>query len=92
MPGQAGSENVQVSPLEHPAVKAWSELWPGRSADDGAPKVLKDEKETSAYLRRVGPGGSNVIAKRCRRRISRGRAVLVRSQAARFGIDGACTT
>jgi hypothetical protein len=52
--------------LEHPAVQAWAELAPGRVKPERI-EVLKEKANGAVYrLVGVGPGGSGVIAKRCR--------------------------
>jgi hypothetical protein len=51
---------------EHPAVKAWAELGPGRVEPERI-EALKEKKKGAVYrLAGVGPGNSAVIAKRCR--------------------------
>jgi mRNA-degrading endonuclease YafQ of YafQ-DinJ toxin-antitoxin module len=52
---------------EHPAVRAWGALAPARVEPDCV-VVLKRKENGAVYrLAGVGPGGSAVIAKRCRR-------------------------
>jgi hypothetical protein len=59
-------ETITTNLLEHPAVEAWAELQPERVEPDQI-EVLKLKKKGSVYrLDGVGPGGSAVIAKRCR--------------------------
>lgn len=66
MPKHMTGNIVQVDPLEHPAVKAWIKLQPGRVGPEGI-ETLKKEKKSGVYrLEGVGPEGSAVIAKRCR--------------------------
>jgi hypothetical protein len=56
--------------LEHPSVRAWSELGPRRVEPEQI-EVLKGEKKSSVFrLAGVGPGNSAVIAKRCRQAIA----------------------
>jgi thiamine kinase-like enzyme len=51
---------------EHPAFKAWSALAPGRAPPERI-DVLRRKKKSAVYrLTGAGPGGSAVVAKRCR--------------------------
>ncbi len=51
---------------EHPAVWAWHELYPKR-AEPNFIEVLREGRKSCIYrLDGVGPGGTTVIAKRCR--------------------------
>lgn len=55
---------------EHVAVKAWRKLWPKCGEPDEI-RVLKKEKKGGVYqLRGVGPAGSAIIAKQCKRAIA----------------------
>jgi hypothetical protein len=59
-------ETITTNLLEHPAVEAWAELRPERVEPEQI-EVLKFKKNGAVYrLGGVGPGGSAVIAKRCR--------------------------
>jgi len=59
-------EIMRTDLFEHPAVKAWSELLPGRVEPESI-EILKEHRKSAVYrLTGVGPGGSAVIAKRCR--------------------------
>src|SRR5882724_12827005 len=52
---------------EHRAVKAWGQLQPERVEPDSI-EILKLKNKSAVYrLAGVGPDGSAVIAKRCRR-------------------------
>ncbi|HET7088603.1 MAG TPA: hypothetical protein VFL17_08135 [Anaerolineae bacterium] len=51
---------------EHPAVRAWGELWP-RWAEPERVEILKDHAKSTVYrLEGVGRGRTAIIAKRCR--------------------------
>ncbi len=52
---------------EHPAVKAWAALNPARVEPDGIETLKLRDKSAVYRLGGVGPDGSAVIAKRCRR-------------------------
>ena len=66
MPKQRTAKILQINLLEHPAVKAWGELQPGRVKPDQI-EILKQKKKGSVYrLVGVGLGNSAVIAKRAR--------------------------
>jgi len=57
--------------LEHPAVKAWSQLQPERVEPENI-EILKLKRKSAVYrLIRARPNSEPVIAKRCRRRIAR---------------------
>jgi hypothetical protein len=63
-------EIIRADLLEHPAVKAWSELGPERAEPERI-EILREGrkkkwKSTVYRLEGVGPAGSAVIAKRCR--------------------------
>jgi len=50
---------------EHPAVKAWGKLLPGRVEPESI-EILQEHKKSAVYrLVGVGPRGSTIIAKRC---------------------------
>jgi phosphotransferase family enzyme len=70
MPNRVPKGVIPTNLLEFPAIKAWRELRPELVQPDRI-EILKGHKETamrSAYrLVGVGPEGSAVIAKRCRR-------------------------
>jgi hypothetical protein len=59
-------ESAEARLANHPAVRAWRKLEPGRAEPAGI-EVLKDEKRDRGVYRLagVGPGGTNVVAKRC---------------------------
>lgn len=68
MPANLNSDALRGNSLQHPAVRAWSRLGPSRVEHERVHK-LYNEKKTQVYkLHGVGPDGSNVIAKRSRRR------------------------
>jgi hypothetical protein len=50
----------------HPAARAWQELQPGRVESESIETLKETEKSVVYRLKGVGPGGSAVIAKRCR--------------------------
>jgi hypothetical protein len=56
----------QTAAEEHPAVRAWRETQLGRGEPDGIDTLQEREKAAVYRLKGVGPGGSAVIAKRCR--------------------------
>lgn len=68
MPERAMTEIVRTNLLEHPAVKAWEALRPAR-VEPAAIETLqgKQDKAQAYRLHGVGPGGTAVVAKRCRR-------------------------
>src|SRR2546423_510573 len=51
--------------LEHPAVGAWSDLNPERVEPEQIETLRRASKSSIYRLQKAGPGGSNVIAKRC---------------------------
>jgi len=58
---------IRTDLMEHPAVRAWSELRPARVVPE-AIEILKSRNDSKVYwLSGVGPGGSNVVAKWCPR-------------------------
>ena len=58
---------IRTDLVEHPAVRAWSELRPARVVPE-AIEILKSRNESKVYwLSGVGPRGSNVVAKWCPR-------------------------
>src|SRR3990170_1030078 len=66
MPKHAAVEIIRSNLLEHPAVKAWSELLPERIEPESV-EILRERKGSAIYrLEGVGLAGSVVIAKRCR--------------------------
>jgi Phosphotransferase enzyme family len=67
MPKRATIEILRTDLLEHPAVKAWRRLLPGRVEPESI-EILGEWKNDSAVYRLegVGPRGSTVVAKRCR--------------------------
>jgi hypothetical protein len=66
MPKQATIEILRTDLLEHPAVKAWRRLLPGRVEPESI-EIRKSKEKSAVYrLAGVGPRGSTVIAKRCR--------------------------
>ena len=67
MSKNATLEIVRTNLLEHPAVRAWSKLLPGRVEPESV-EILQERQKSAVYrLHGVGPGGSTVIAKRCER-------------------------
>ena len=55
---------IRTDLREHPAVRAWSELLPARMVPE-AIEILKSRNDSRVYrLSGIGPGGSNVVAKR----------------------------
>ena len=66
MSKHAAIEIIRTNLLEHPAVKAWSELRPGRIEPESV-EILRERKGSAIYrLEGVGLRGASVIAKRCR--------------------------
>src|SRR5712692_5645172 len=56
---------IQSDLSEHPAVRAWSKLRPTQIVPE-AIEILKNRNDSKVYrLLAVGPGRSNVVAKRC---------------------------
>jgi len=58
---------IQTNLLEHPAVRAWAKLQPGRgqsAAPAGIGRLQKKKKGLVYRLEGLGPGGSDIIAKR----------------------------
>jgi hypothetical protein len=69
MPKRATIDVLRTALLEHPAVKAWRRLLPGRVEPESIEiiKDIKENKKSAVYrLEGVGRRGSTVIAKRCR--------------------------
>lgn len=67
MTEHATDETAQVDPLEHPAVRAWSQLRPAR-VEPREVSLLRRKRKSAVYrLAGVGPGACDVAAKRCRR-------------------------
>jgi hypothetical protein len=65
VPKRATAEIIRTNLLAHPAVKAWSQLLPGRVEPERI-EILRERKGSAIYrLEGVGPAGSAVIAKRC---------------------------
>ncbi len=65
MPDQVTTEIAQSNLLQHPAVKAWRRLQPGRS-EPLRMQVLQEQEKSAVYrLEGVGLAGAAVIAKRC---------------------------
>ena len=60
MPKQSASELD-----EHPAIKAWRVLQPGRVEFQGIEILGKNRKSAIYRIPRIGQGGSAVIAKQC---------------------------
>lgn len=68
MPEQATTEVIRTNLLEHRAVKAWRELRPARTEPTWIETLKKHKGKSRVYrLGGVGPGGTAVVAKRCRR-------------------------
>jgi hypothetical protein len=65
-PTRASSEIRHTSAEEHPAARAWRETQPGRGEPERIDTLKEAEKSAVYRLKGVGPGGSTVIAKRCR--------------------------
>ena len=59
-------DNLNVDLIGHPAVRAWRKLEPKCAEPEGI-ELLKDNKRDGGVYRLagVGPGGANVVAKRC---------------------------
>ena len=76
MTRKKASRRIRGDLLDHPAVKAWSQLQPDRVEPEGI-WILKGRRQrkgakSSAYrLEGVGPAGASVVAKRCRRATAR---------------------
>ena len=65
MPRRTPTEIICTNLLEHPAVRAWGKLLPGRIEPKGI-EIIGEQKKSAVYrLAGVGSGGSTVIAKRC---------------------------
>ncbi|MEJ2263437.1 MAG: aminoglycoside phosphotransferase family protein [Anaerolineales bacterium] len=65
-PEQKTVKILHTDLLEHPAVKAWAEMRPGRVEPERI-EVLKQQTKGAVYrLVGVGPGNCAIIAKRCR--------------------------
>jgi hypothetical protein len=63
---QANSEIISTNLLEHPAVKVWGQLLPGRVEPERI-EILRERNGSGIYrLEGVGLAGSAIIAKRCR--------------------------
>lgn len=58
---------ITKNPTQHPSVRAWSQLAPRRVAPDHIVVLKRKEKGAVYRLPAVGPGGCDVIAKRCQR-------------------------
>jgi Phosphotransferase enzyme family len=63
---RATIDDLKIDPMGHPAVKAWRQL-ELECAEPKGVDLLKDNKRDGAVYRLagVGPGGTNVVAKRC---------------------------
>jgi Phosphotransferase enzyme family len=64
MPKYATRAIIRTDLLEHPAVKAWAKLRPEQVEPTGIERLQKKRKGFVYRLEGVGPGGSDVIAKR----------------------------
>lgn len=65
-PEQTAVKILRTDLFEHPAVKAWAELRPGRVQPESI-EVLKQKTKGAVYrLVGVGPANCAIIAKRCR--------------------------
>ena len=70
MPKQSFLEILQTDLLEHPAVRAWSRLQPERVEPKEIVLLERNNKSKIYQLVNVGPGGSAVVAKYCKRSIA----------------------
>jgi Phosphotransferase enzyme family len=57
---------VPTDPADHPAVRAWGRLRPGAAGPGPVEDLTKKRKTAIFRLTGAGPGGTAVIAKRCR--------------------------
>src|SRR5574341_2599464 len=64
MPEHKTMTIIRTNLLEHPAVRAWAKLRPERLDPTGIERLQKKRKGIVYRLEGVGPGGSDVIAKR----------------------------
>jgi Phosphotransferase enzyme family len=64
MPKYATAAIIRTNLLEHSAVRAWAKLRPERVEPAGIERLQKKRKGIVYRLEGVGPGGSDVIAKR----------------------------
>jgi len=64
MPKYATRAIIRTDLLKHPAVEAWAKLLPERVEPTGIETLQKKRKGSVYRLEGVGPGGSDVIAKR----------------------------
>jgi hypothetical protein len=65
VPKRATTEIIRTNLLEHPAVKAWAKLLPGRIEPESI-EIIREHQKSAVYrLAGVGPRCSTVIAKRC---------------------------
>jgi hypothetical protein len=55
---------IQTNLLEHPAVKAWAKLQPEQVEPAAIERLQKKRKGVVYRLKGVGPGGSDIVAKR----------------------------
>ena len=65
---QESIKSVPTTWLEHPAIRAWNELQPQRIAPHKIETLHKGKKSAVYRLEGLGPHGSAVIAKRCRKK------------------------
>jgi hypothetical protein len=65
VPKRSTTEIIRTNLLEHPAVKAWAKLLPGRLEPESI-EIIREYGKSAVYrLAGVGPGCATVIAKRC---------------------------
>jgi hypothetical protein len=57
----------QIAEKVHPAVQAWLRLRPDSSASSGITLLKNTSRSTVCRIEGAGPGGSDIVAKRCRR-------------------------
>jgi len=63
---RATAELTPAGLREHPAAAAWRRLRPGAAEPTGVAPLRESEKSAVYRLEGAGPGGSAVVAKRCR--------------------------
>ena len=65
MPKHAATDATEIDLPEHPAVKAWNALRPGRVSATNIETLKKRSRSTVYRIEGLGEEGSAVIAKRC---------------------------
>jgi hypothetical protein len=86
VPKRGTIEAVAADPAAHPAARAWGEFR-GAPADPARIAVLKETGKSGVYrLQGVGPGGTAVIAKRCRREHLRAERIVYKLVLPHLGV------